>query len=246
MNLTKAVLTSVAVAGAVCVFTAASALAAPGGERIVMLIPGQEPVPGQTVSLDQFAAMERQLTDRGYTVHTVSVAGLDLPADSARIGQAIDRATAGVEVESLSIVAHSYGGLSSRNYLKSLGGSAKVDNYVAIGSPQYGTPGGCLQLPGSGFDGCPITPFMGVLNSGDDTPGDTHYYSIRSAEELADGRLDGGQCRITPIPNLAHISEPTDVRVIAAVSNALEGTCDGNVVTEPEGAIRWEQTVFPR
>ncbi|MFH5211224.1 esterase/lipase family protein [Antrihabitans sp. NCIMB 15449] len=247
MTFTKAALTScltVAVVGCATALAAPVATAAPEGQRIVLLVPGQEPVPG-TTSLDQYKGLEAKLTALGYTVYPVPTGGLDLVKESQQIKAAADRATAGVEVESLSIIAHSYGGLNSRNYIKNLGGADVVDNYIAIGSPQYGTPGGCLQLPGFGFDGCPFTQFMADLNKGDDTPGAAKYYSIRSAEEFADGRLDGGQCRVTPIPNLAHIVEPSDERVQNAVVTALDGTCDGQFVTDADGSITWDKTVFP-
>lgn len=250
---TKGYLACVSVAVALGTFLAVTAPAAAAdsasepaqpGQRIVMLIPGQQPSPG-TSSLDQFDDMAAQLAGEGYVVHPVGVNGLDLIADSSEIADAVDRATAGVEVESLAIVAHSYGGLSSRSYLKTLGGSDIVDTYIAIGTPQYGSPGGCVQLPGFGFDGCPITPFIADLNAGDDTPGDTGYVSIRSDEELADGRLDGGQCRLAPIKDLVHAVEPADARVIDAVSGALSGECAGEFVDEADGAITLDKTLFP-
>jgi triacylglycerol esterase/lipase EstA (alpha/beta hydrolase family) len=212
-------------------------------QRVVLLVPGQQPA--GTSSLDLYDDMAADLAARGYTVHTVDVKGLDLYADSQTIKLATERATATVEVESLSVVGHSYGGLSSRRYLKSLGGSDIVDTYIAIGSPQYGSPGGCFQLPGFGFDGCPITPFIAELNAGDDTPGDTAYYSIRSNEELADGRLDGGQCRLAPIPNLEHSVEPADERVVAAVARILAGGCPGEFVDQADGDITLDTTLFP-
>lgn len=213
-------------------------------QRIVVLVPGQQATPG-TSSLDRFDGMAAELTSQGYTVHTVGVKGLDLVADTHTVEKAVEEATEGVDVESLAIVGHSYGGLSSRSYLKNFGGSDIVDTYIAIGTPQYGSPGGCLQLPGFGFDGCPIAPFIADLIAGDDTPGDTAYYSIRSAEELADGRLDGGQCRITPIGDLVHEEEPEDQRVIDAVSDALKGGCSGAFVNDPDGAITRENSLFP-
>ncbi|MDV7135141.1 esterase/lipase family protein [Williamsia muralis] len=213
-------------------------------QRIVLLVPGQQPAPG-TSSVDLFQDMADELAADGYTVDTVDVKGLDLYADSQAIQESVESAAAGVEVESLSLVAHSYGGLSSRHYLKVLGGSERIDDYIAIGTPQYGSPGGCVQLPGFGFDGCPVTPFIAELNNGDDTPGDVEYYSIRSNEELADGRLDGGQCRLAPIPNLEHAVEPADDRVIAAVSSALSGGCPGEFVNEREGEITLASTLFP-
>jgi triacylglycerol esterase/lipase EstA (alpha/beta hydrolase family) len=214
------------------------------GHRIVVLVPGQQAIPG-TSSLDQFDDMEVALTAEGYTVHTVNVKGLDLPADTRVVKAAVESATEGVDVESLAIVGHSYGGLSSRSYLKTLGGSDIVDTYIAIGTPQYGTPPGCLLPAGYGFDGCPLTPFIGDLVDGDDTPGDTAYYSIRSDEELADGRLDGGQCRLAPIKGLQHEVEPSDKRVIAAVSSALAGGCPGEFVDDADGTITRENSLFP-
>jgi triacylglycerol esterase/lipase EstA (alpha/beta hydrolase family) len=213
-------------------------------QGIVLLIPGQQPTPG-TTSVDLYRDMAADLASRGYTVHTVDVKGLELYADAQTIKVAVEKATATAEVESISLVGHSYGGLSSRMYLKSLGGSAVVDNYVAIGTPQYGSPGGCFQLPGHGFDGCPVTPFIAELNAGDDTPGDTAYYSIRSDEELADGRLDGGQCRLEPIPHLEHSVEPADKRVVQAVTSALAGGCPGEFADESDGQITLPTTLFP-
>jgi len=37
------------------------------------------------------------------------------------------------------IVTHSMGGLSSRYYLKNLGGTAEVDDWVSLGGPNHGT-----------------------------------------------------------------------------------------------------------
>lgn len=240
---------TVVLVGSICAVSAplASADGTQGADpvqRIVVLVPGQQATPG-TSSLDRFDGMATELTSEGYTVHTVNVKGLDLVADTQTVKKAVEAATDGVDVESLAIVGHSYGGLSSRSYLKSFGGSDVVDTYIALGTPQYGSPGGCVQLPGFGFDGCPVTPFVADLIAGDDTPGDTAYYSIRSAEELADGRLDGGQCRITPIPDLVHEEEPADARVIAAVSDALKGGCAGQFVDDRDGTITRENSLFP-
>jgi pimeloyl-ACP methyl ester carboxylesterase len=247
---TKAALTR-ALSAAVLLATAgslsvpvASAGGVPAGERIVVLVPGQQATPG-TTSRDQYRDMESELTGQGYTVHTVDVKGLDLPADTRVIEAAVAKATAGVDVESLALVGHSYGGLSARSYLKTRGGADIVDTYIAIGTPQYGSPGGCVQLPGFGWDGCPVTPFIADLVAGDDTPGEVAYYSIRSDEELADGRLDGGQYRLTPIPDLVHEVEPADPRVVAAVSQILAGDSSAEFVDEADGDITLEETLFP-
>lgn len=74
------------------------------------------------------------------------------------------------------IITHSMGGLSTRYYLKNLGGTAFVDEWVSLGGPNHGTvwAAGCFfltpcaqMLPGSSF--------LNGLNSGDETPGAVSY-----------------------------------------------------------------------
>jgi triacylglycerol lipase len=73
------------------------------------------------------------------------------------------------------VISHSMGGLSSRYYLKNLGGTAKVDEWVSLGGPNHGTDTAnfcfstaCSQMRiGSSF--------LTALNSGDETPGLVNY-----------------------------------------------------------------------
>jgi triacylglycerol lipase len=73
------------------------------------------------------------------------------------------------------IVTHSMGGISSRYYLKNLGGDAKVDAWVSLGGPNHGT---------DTAEQCAFTPciemrigsaFLAALNAGDETPGFPRY-----------------------------------------------------------------------
>lgn len=78
------------------------------------------------------------------------------------------------------IVSHSMGGLSSRYYIRNLGGTATVDDWVSLGGPNHGTstanlcPGqACVEMrPGSAF--------LSALNAGDETPGAVTYGTWRS------------------------------------------------------------------
>jgi len=81
------------------------------------------------------------------------------------------------------IVTHSMGGLSSRYYLKNLGGSALVDDWVSLGGPNHGTnfayacylfSAGCRDMIGG-------SGFLNALNSGDETPGTTNYGTFWSS-----------------------------------------------------------------
>lgn len=81
------------------------------------------------------------------------------------------------------IVTHSMGGLSSRYYLKNLGGTGVVDDWVSLGGPNHGTStaylcylfsAGCRDMiPGSGF--------LDNLNAGDETPGAVNYGAFWSS-----------------------------------------------------------------
>ncbi len=74
------------------------------------------------------------------------------------------------------IVAHSMGSLSSRYYLRNLGGTGRVDEWVSIGGPNHGT---YTALACSVLVSCremvPGSSFLGALNSGDETPGAVRY-----------------------------------------------------------------------
>ena len=81
------------------------------------------------------------------------------------------------------IISHSMGGLSSRYYLKNLGGSSIVDDWVSLGGPNHGTnfayacylfSAGCRDMIGG-------SGFLNALNSGDETPGATNYGTFWSS-----------------------------------------------------------------
>lgn len=97
-------------------------------------------------------------------------------ATTAReLADEIRRVLAATGAAKVDLVTHSMGALSSRYYLKNLGGAGKVDAWVSLGGPNHGTQtarwcGGvpCVEMrPGSAF--------LNALNSGDETPGSARY-----------------------------------------------------------------------
>jgi len=74
------------------------------------------------------------------------------------------------------LVTHSMGGLSTRYYLKNLGGTAYVDEWVSLGGPNHGTiwAWGCAFLTPC-LEMTPGSSFLNALNSGDETPGAVRY-----------------------------------------------------------------------
>ncbi|MEJ7832012.1 MAG: alpha/beta fold hydrolase [Nocardioides sp.] len=92
----------------------------------------------------------------------------------------VDQVLAQTGADQVDIVTHSMGGLSSRHYLKNLGGQPKVDDWVSIGGPNHGTvwAWGCWQTSCQQMR--PGSSFLTALNRGDETPGSPSYYTFWS------------------------------------------------------------------
>lgn len=74
------------------------------------------------------------------------------------------------------IIAHSMGSLSTRWYIKKLGGEATVDDWVSLGGPNHGTLAAeicAAETPCQ--DMLPWSTFLSELNAGDETPGPVDY-----------------------------------------------------------------------
>jgi Lipase (class 2)/CARDB len=82
------------------------------------------------------------------------------------------RATGARKVD---IIAHSMGSLSTRWYIKELGGEGTVDDWVSLGGPNHGTLAAeiCAETPCREM--LPWSTFLSELNAGDETPGAVHY-----------------------------------------------------------------------
>jgi triacylglycerol lipase len=80
------------------------------------------------------------------------------------------------------VVVHSMGALSSRYYLKNLGGTAYVDDFVSTAGVNHGTTvaGWCRPLYTSCGEMYTGSSFLTALNSGDETPGSVSYASYWS------------------------------------------------------------------
>jgi triacylglycerol esterase/lipase EstA (alpha/beta hydrolase family) len=91
--------------------------------------------------------------------------------------QAILEATGAKKVD---IVTHSMGALSTRYYLKNMGGTAKVDDWVSLGGPNHGSSQTETCLIPSCIDMHRGSSFLNQINAGDETPGPVHYLTWRS------------------------------------------------------------------
>ena len=94
---------------------------------------------------------------------------------ASQIQTKIDQIVAATGVPKVDIIVHSMGGLSSRWYLKYLGGTAKVDDWVSLGSPNHGTDTANFCFQTSCGEMRIGSAFLSELNSVDETPGDVAY-----------------------------------------------------------------------
>jgi triacylglycerol lipase len=76
----------------------------------------------------------------------------------------------------LDLISHSMGGLSTRYYVKNLGGGPKVDEFVSLAGPNHGTSTANLCFWNTScFEMRPGSSFLNALNSGDETPSTPRY-----------------------------------------------------------------------
>ena len=90
---------------------------------------------------------------------------------STRINQVL-AATGATKVD---LISHSMGGLSTRYYVKNLGGAAKVDDFVSLAGPNHGTNTAYFCFQTSCTQMRPGSSFLNALNSGDETAGAVRY-----------------------------------------------------------------------
>jgi triacylglycerol lipase len=77
------------------------------------------------------------------------------------------KATCATKVD---LISHSMGGLSTRYYVKNLGGGAKVDDFASLGGPNHGTDTANFCFSTACSEMRVGSSFLNALNSGDETP----------------------------------------------------------------------------
>ena len=94
----------------------------------------------------------------------------------------VKRVLAATGASKVDLVVHSMGTLSARYYLKNLGGTAYVDDFVSAAGVNHGTTvaSWCAWLYTSCSEMYTGSSFLTSLNSGDETPGSVSYASYWS------------------------------------------------------------------
>lgn len=178
-----------------------------------------------------FEAMKQASDAAGRPAFAIDLPGQNNVTNALAIAELVAKVRAETGASKVNLVGHSMGGLSTRYYIKSLGGTETVRNYISIGSPQQGFLPGCLLVQDDlGAQMCPFNTFMKDLNAGDDTPGDVSYTTLRGDDEPESiTQLDGGAC-FGDILGVSHGDQPSSPAIFAAVRSAIDGTCPGRFV----------------
>ncbi|WP_051399575.1 esterase/lipase family protein [Haloechinothrix halophila] len=164
--------TVLAVAGA----QVAAAGVASGAERDPVIF-----VHGYSMTSESWADMMADFLADGYSSDELYAWDYDTAQSNKTTAEefvaVVDDMLAKTGAAEVDVVTHSMGGLNTRWYLKFLGGSDKVDDWVSLAGPNHGTinSGFCYALHTSCQEMMQGSDFLLTLNDGDETPGTTDY-----------------------------------------------------------------------
>lgn len=136
----------------------------------------------------------------------------------------VDRLLAATGASKVDIVSHSMGGLSSRYYLKNLGGTAKVDAWVSLGGPNHGTDSANSCFDTSCTEMRIGSAFLAALNSGDETPGSPRYATWWSPCDTVinpDSSVSLSGAANTQTACISHTALMTDATVYAQTRDTI-------------------------
>jgi triacylglycerol lipase len=147
--------------------------------------------------------------------------------NAATIGQWVDEIRASTGAAKVNVIAHSMGTLSSRHFIKALGGTAKVERYITLGGMHHGLSSSCAAtFPGAPCvwrELCETGTFVQALNAPPATPGNLHWVSIfGTADETvpnASSQVIGAEN--IAIPNVTHEGLLDDAPTFVEIKRVL-------------------------
>jgi triacylglycerol lipase len=169
--------------------------------RPVVLVHG---INGSSANYDTIAA---RLVDAGWPPEFVYLFDAEDPSwgcnlnNAGAIAALVDQAMAETCEPRIDLVAHSMGALSSRYFVKNLGGTELVNNYATLGGMHHGVTSACFAPDFLGVcvwqEICEWGDFVGQLDEPPATPGELNWISIYgTADETIpndSSHLDGAE-----------------------------------------------------
>lgn len=176
----------------------AAPAAAPAKDPIII-------VSGLTSPEIAHALLKARFEADGYKVRIFELPGGglgDIAATSAALAPVVDQMLAANGATKVDLVGHSEGGIVARYYIKTLGGAPKVDSFVSLASPQYGTYAGNIAdfFGIGGFcQACEQmaigSSFLNALNAGPDVPAGVDVTTFRTNWDLAVRPVDNAKLK---------------------------------------------------
>jgi triacylglycerol lipase len=148
-------------------------------------------------------------------------------SSAAEIRDQVDNIIRTTGATKVDIVSFSMGSISSRYYLKNLGGTAKVDAWVSLAGPNHGTD--AVENNQCNFTPCleiiPGSAFLTALNATDETPGLVRYATFRTPcdetiNPVASTILSGATN--TQVTCISHLQMLTDDNVYRQVRDFVQ------------------------
>jgi triacylglycerol lipase len=134
-------------------------------------------VHGWNSSSSAWTTMVSRFSADGWTPAELNNWSYDYSQSNATTAQQIatkvDQILAATGASKVDLISHSMGGLSTRYYVKNLGGDAKVDDWVSLGGPNHGTNTANFCFSTACTEMRAGSTFLNNLNAGDETPGTT-------------------------------------------------------------------------
>jgi triacylglycerol lipase len=213
----------------------------------VVLLPG-------TFGVTATSFIGTRLAQLGYCVDTFNYGNHetgDIASSAHQLAGEVTRVLGRTGAKQVSIVGHSEGGMMARNYIKFLGGAAKVNSLVALAPSNHGTLN--PSTFGGSLIGCVAclqqqtgSSLLTQLNSGDETPPPVDYTVIETRYDevvipYTSAFLSGPSARVTnvtlqqqcPKDLVGHVGITGDPVALQWVENALarsNGPADPNFV----------------
>ncbi|MFY1595128.1 alpha/beta fold hydrolase [Micromonospora sp. WMMD737] len=232
-----------AVSGERVTSTAAEIAAAAAGNPVIV-------VGGLSGIASAYEPLASRLRVDGYRVWVYQLPNLglgDIPTSARAFSSFVGQVRASTGAAKVDVVAHSEGGLVSRYFIKSLGGTSSVDRYVSLGTPQYGTyVANIVKFLGlgscAGIVACQQmsigSSFLAGLNAGDDTPGTVRWTAVRTLQDEL----------VRPVDNATLADGVTNVLIQSACPLRVVGhlglVLDGTTYTVIRQALR-DQPIRP-
>lgn len=180
--------------------------------------PGDVPVllvPGWFDTARVLAPLRIRLIAAGWPDGHVRAITFDDPTGSngrhaGEIARAVDSLLARTGARRVDIVAHSMGGLATREYLRKLGGAERVRRVVLLATPNEGTYTAYLAFGGGRDEMIPGSAFLDSLNAGPAVPPGVEAITVRTALDT----------RVLP-PESARLRGVRDVEVCCPTHEGL-------------------------